>query len=138
MGLNSSHLTYKTSARNGELSSHFLLHAIQRLMGKRSRPTRLPSRTLRSDTRKQRVFGQMSYLVCFGPTEPLPIPSQEKLHSHSYTALRQSYLSNAAFPLQGTCGLKKTQTKSCLTITSMQSTNFMTNHISTLHSSSRK
>ena len=68
---------------------------------------------IKSGLREQRVFGQTSYLVCFRPTEPSPVLPQEKLHFHSHTTLRQSYLSNAAFHLQGICGSTKRQTKSC-------------------------
>ena len=75
MGPNSSHSTSKTSARNEESSSPFLLHAIQTPMGKWSRPTRPSSRLSRSDSRKQRVFG---------PTEPPLVPQQETSFSLAY------------------------------------------------------
>ena len=123
MGPNSSHLTSKTSERNGE-SSYPLPHATQRPMDKQNQLTRQSSRSSRSGSRKKRVFGQTSYLVCFGPTEPPLKLSLAKLLSYWHTAPRQSYLSSAASRPRDTCGSTKTQIENCSTTASMQSMSY--------------
>ena len=112
MGLNSSHSTSKIFVRNGESNSPYLPHTTQRPMDKRSRLTKRSSISSRSGSRNKTVFG---------PTELLPVLPQKRLHYHSHLASRQSYMLNVAFHLQGICGSMKTQTRSCSTITLMQS-----------------
>ena len=138
MTLNSSHSTSKTSARNGESNSPSPLPAIHRPMGKRSQQTRQSSTSSRSGSRKPMVFGQTSYQVCFGPIEPLVKLPLVKLHSHSHTALRQSYLSSMASRPQGTFGSTKTQIENCSATSSMRSMSHATKLTFTLHSTNKR
>ena len=126
MVLNSSHSTSKTSAKNGESNSPSPLPTIHRPMGKWSRQTRQSWTSSRSGSRKPRVFGQMSYQVCFGTTIPQLELQLVKLHSHSHTALRWSYLSSVASRPWDTCGSTKTQTENCSSTTSMRLTSYVT------------
>lgn len=138
MGLNSSHWTSKTSARNGESKSPSPFPAIQRPMGKWSRQTRQSSRSSRNSSRKPRVFGQTSYQVRFRPTKPPFVLPLVKLHSHSHMARRQSYLSSVAFHQWDTCSSMMTQIESCSITTWMQLTSYMTKLIFAPHSTNKR